>query len=434
MERRCWTIQRIVDSIAHYVYWDEDDPRRPRNTVSLALTSHFIYERTGTLVWSCQGDLVPLLKCLPKELWVIEYPMTPPGEKPAPRPKFRRQPAGLEWARVDANARQIRLLCFNMVWHRDNKMPVVRLDPKSCIPVLRSRYAQVPLLPNLEWLSCTLQRGQPYEHLELYVSPPLRHLHITTSTRAAPEEGDERVIETLLRGVVGPNVTEFTFYRVFVPTSSILSITSIIPGLEHIRIRLPPVGWRRVMLGVLARLPALEELILFDSGNVGGANGTEIATDEGKFRALKNLSLYVDTFSTGIPIMRALACAPLESVQVFVCVQPCNYDVTSSTGLAEFFQACGENRLRHLRNLNVYQVAEPHGKPSIVNMLMLEPVCRIWRLQRVRLWVPCVFDIDNHDITTMAQSWPDLRSLHLGLHHRKWEETRINLKGLESLA
>ncbi|TFY61772.1 hypothetical protein EVJ58_g4304 [Rhodofomes roseus] len=356
MERRCWTIQRIVDSIAHYVYWDEDDPRRPRNTVSLALTSHFIYERTGTLVWSCQGDLVPLLKCLPKETWVIEYPMTPPGERPAPRPvgifKFRRQPAGLEWARVDANARQIRLLCFNMVWHRDNKMPV---------------------------------RGQPYEHLELYVSPPLRHLHITTSTRAAPEEGDERVVETLLRGVVGPNVTEFDFYRVFVPTSSILSITSIIPGLEHIRIRLPPVGWRRVMLGVLARLPALEELILFDSGNVGGANGTEIATDEGKFRVLKNLSLYVDTFSTGIPIMRALACAPLESVQVFVCVQPCNYDVTSSTGLAEFFQACGENRLRHLRNLNVYQVAEPHGKPSIVNMLMLEPVCRIWRLQRVRL-------------------------------------------------
>ncbi|KAH9915676.1 uncharacterized protein B0H18DRAFT_1140933 [Fomitopsis serialis] len=435
---KCLDVPRIVDNIARLVYGNEDDARRPRNAASLARTCRAFHQHTNDLLWQYQSHLAPLLKCLPKETWVVKYPRKPTREAGGIRNgilTITRRPIGDEWERMDTAAKRIKGLCLDVEWQREHSVPMVRLDLDKCLPILQRRYSRRPLLPNLKWLDCRLQPGATYEFLQLCLSPSIERLHIVAD-RYTYQKCIEDAVD--MSCCVGEDVPGLAVFCGLPPHPDILSITSLW-GLKEIRMYLPLLAVRpRAMMHTLAWLPELKDLILFNGGRNWGLAEVDIAATPDKFPALKNLCMYPYDLESGLAVMRAAAWAPLEYVKVVYTGNWNDQDATqpSYTALANFLAACGGNRLRRLRTVIIRALVPPQheDRPKVVDMLTVKSLCGLKHLQQLHLCLPCAFEFDDGDMLKMALSWPDLRSLRLGWRAWVWARISISLKGLASLA
>jgi len=71
---RCLTIQEILHMIFHSIY---NPPSREGNhtLIALAVTCQSFQEVALDIIWHTQVTLVPLIKCMPPDLWQ-EIPKT----------------------------------------------------------------------------------------------------------------------------------------------------------------------------------------------------------------------------------------------------------------------------------------------------------------------------------------------------------------------
>ncbi|KAF9558664.1 hypothetical protein CPC08DRAFT_709497 [Agrocybe pediades] len=178
---RCLEINEILLQILDYIACDailrkpKSSPRKDLR--SMALTSRLFTRPAMHLLWRSLNNPIPLLLTLPDDIWSIEDNKEHTYSFARPRHYyFVREPVESDWKRFDELAPLVEEL--GIVDRRDTTPYDGMLVAWIVREALRAR--RRILLPNL----CSdIASSNDLKHIELFLTPKVRHLHVRMHPR-----------------------------------------------------------------------------------------------------------------------------------------------------------------------------------------------------------------------------------------------------------
>ncbi|KAJ7904952.1 hypothetical protein B0H13DRAFT_2024090 [Mycena leptocephala] len=381
---RCWLIPEIVCMICEQV--DVEDINRP--TLAVLARTAKIFQYSLDLLWREQHNLLPLLKCMPLDLWEIEEC----ADQPEVFVNLRRPalPSDLD-----------RLLFYS---HRV-KLFIVQGGTNVAADALRACLADQTLFPNV--LSVVWKNPESLGDLPLYLGPSLKHLGLALND-SAPHLF---LLSTLTR-----QYPILKSIDICLPTSPSTTegVSEAICGLRALN-RLTANTLTPAALLHIGKLPHLNVLNLATLGDI---RVPETLPEE-RFVRLQHMSVGAGTIEQCTALLRFFSAAPLRTA--FFALDAT--DQSSADAWAAFASAlCDHCVHRALQTIFLY-----HGTPPIPEFgshahilapptgAALVPLLAFTHLRSLVLEPPYGLTLDEGVLRDMACAWPHIEKLVLGV-------------------
>ncbi|KZT21884.1 hypothetical protein NEOLEDRAFT_1244329 [Neolentinus lepideus HHB14362 ss-1] len=406
---RCLRVSEIFGNMIGYVV--EDEARR-RTLNALARTCKLYSPQALDELWRTQDSIVPLIKCMPNDLWTDENSNL----------KFLRPIFPTDWTRFRFYATRIQEL---------------EVDDRISISIFRdlgvhSRGQYAQLLPNLHDLTWPVFVKNSLPYLSMFLNGNLRCLCLSVRPNFEPNLfrfGDylshavPRLEELSL--VVWEEPEDPYWCNAAAITSSALQLRQ----LKSFKWQWP-LGPMDIMH--LAELPCLDTLEIRLSNECADCeNWPAIPIGRRAFPALVDLIVLGRDVAHCTTFMKVLGRHSLESLEL-------SADVSSGIQEAHDMVAalqCVGNRLGHdaFKQLTIY-VAEENSVDYVLDFdLIRKTLLQFTDLENLVLTASCLINGNNDDLEELAQAWPKIDMLELGRwpwHH----DTRFTIDGLSAFA
>ncbi|KAJ7675428.1 hypothetical protein B0H17DRAFT_1207617 [Mycena rosella] len=351
------------------------------DAVLLARTSK-IFQYALDLLWKEQNDLLPLVKCMPLDLWETE-------EQPTLKFVGLRRP--VRASDLD------RLLFYS---HRV-KLFVVHEDMNVAVDGLRTCLAGQVLFPNL----MALVWGRPEgfcSDLPLFLSPKIQHLGLALQDSPPHLE----FLSTLtLRYPVLKSV-DINLPPSASTTSGVSDAVCSLRAVTRLTVN-------TLTVPALLHLAGLQDLTVFNLLSVGDVCVPDTLPDE-RFADLAHLSVGANSIEQCTALVRFFSAAPLSTG--FLALS--GVDPSPASAWATFASALRDHCAHPaLRSLFVYHgsIPLPPDSPPRPTGAALRPLFAFPHLVSVVLEPPDGFDLDAALLHDMARAWPALEKLALGV-------------------
>ncbi|KII95721.1 hypothetical protein PLICRDRAFT_227065 [Plicaturopsis crispa FD-325 SS-3] len=417
------TIVLIFSDIAR-----SKDPDAARTTLArLARTCRAFHEVALDLLWEEQTDILPLLRCMPPDLWEVEA-----SHARSPKWMLRRPIRLTDWQRCRQLGERIKILRMRRI---DYEMsPEVSLALSLSLP-------RDGLLPNLH----TLQL--PWTKKVLFFCRPGLQLRELCFGRSDWYDTPTTPAPSLLLSFpsIYPNVKKFTLSASFEGNTACVGMACAWPGLEALELgnNLDFDGLRTLSL----RLPNLHELDItwednfFYLGPSLYPSPPHMLACSAKFPQLRKLTLSIveiGTEETALTIcdtlLHTMDIPKLETIHILL-----RNDLRTSREASRSLLAWlgSHPALRSVR-LQVPEaswddVADSRDLDNALCRDTIQPLLSCRQLERFYWDCADGFDLDDADVTTMATAWPSLRWLELSSPAGLPVSSRITLQGLSTL-
>ncbi|RDB28191.1 hypothetical protein Hypma_001356 [Hypsizygus marmoreus] len=393
----------------------------------LARTSRLFHEPALSYVWSELKDMVPLVGCLPEDVWSSRR-----GAFGSRDIKIEREILPSEISRVLFYGRFIKKL----------EVPTVVIPHiEGYILVLLANALQGRmLLPNIEDL--VWEPGHDYEFpiIHAYLGPNIRRLKISLFGMHGSDLSNR--LPYLYAWKLPESYPSLESFKIDNGCSDELAVINIVShvvcGWAHLQVlsvsNLTPDAFEYI-----AALPDLRQLTLNDMANVSPLPSQPPISQNGIFPTLRDLNIVYKHPDIGIRLLQTTVCASLTHLKI-----NCPCDAEHGNDILEVI--CN-HRAAHstLQFLMVYSSETPsvngppfiqsHITPATLNTQSLRGLFVFTNLSSVHLEIASGFDLDDAGIEEMARAWPRLESLWLRTGAaRPHQRPRLTLRALVILA
>ncbi|KAJ6596314.1 hypothetical protein DFH09DRAFT_1024146 [Mycena vulgaris] len=398
---RCLEISEILRAIC--------DQLDRRSLAALARTCQGLRDPALDAIWHSQRSLVPLLKCLPRHIW-----LNPVEDK---RPlKIRHPITPDDWQRVQIYSHRVKKLSVD----------VAELDAEFFRTIELSAPASF-LLPNLRILSWTVEDEGFFPFCRLFLPPSLNR--VTLVLQDSPP--DLSMFSTL--PMSHPDLTEI---RLDMPasTSSVRVLSNAICAWKSITKLAVPTLDETGLLHI-ATLPQLQELHMQCYVPPNTPECLRALLPARCFPVLRHLDIVSDTLQSASSLIAHISSTRLREVHI-------NADqcAPSSTWKEAFNILAQLPSHAHLASLSLCQRSNVPPIPvNIVEKYILgpqtiSPLLSLGSLTNLLLQPFYGLDLDDETLHQMAAAWPRLEILELGGERATPRPPRATLRALVYLA
>ncbi|TFK45231.1 hypothetical protein OE88DRAFT_1669528 [Heliocybe sulcata] len=417
---RCLRVSELLGNVIGFIVAveEDDDDKSYRSTLNqLARTNkELLLEPALDELWRKQDSIVPLIKCLPKDL-VVD------GD----RPTFRRPMFPTDWARFKEYAARIQVLV---------------VDDTICRSILRdlgvySRNFLTNLLPKLRTLTWPASSANWLAHLPPFTNANLKSLHLRVRVRdddlhkVFHRWGDYlphlvKDLESLSLELVDDGKKPSHPYR-YTPAP----ITTSPLKLEKLRSFEWQLPLYRSVLMDLAELRNLSRMLIRLARDEEAGEEWRGILGDGAFPELKHLTILGHDIAHCARFMEDLGRRSFETLELLA-------DSGSSTREKEETMRVLEHvgsslDPETLSKLTIKAGDENTEFHGITFDELRRTVLKFRNLTYLALDTSCSVDGCNDDLEEFAQAWPSMETLQLG----RWpylEDTKLTIHGLKSFA
>ncbi|KAF8142805.1 hypothetical protein K438DRAFT_1877402 [Mycena galopus ATCC 62051] len=351
------------------------------------------------LLWMYQSSLMPLLKCMPGDVWdedddgSIRRPVTP-----------------ADWERPLAYSHRVRSFRYK---DRDHSYSPEFFDAlRLCLPGPH-------LFPNIEYLEWFVSdpASTSFSPVRLFLGPQLTSILGSYEPSRCP--GLREVAISLDDEIELGGSSQNSCLSLFVRGLGRLE-TLDMPYLD------------RAAMEHLARLPTFTSLRL--THQLDTIPALKLATAAGRpFTSLKSLNVTGKTVAALTDIILPMAHAPIDDL---VAIFP---NFTTSSTISQLYTilaaTCSDGPLSGL-TLRAYNgLGGPHPVAAydaslVVHGAQLRPLFSFHDLTSIRLSAPAGFDLNDDAIGDIARAWPNIRTLKLVASDHAHVQSNMTLGGL----
>ncbi|KAJ6454253.1 hypothetical protein C8R47DRAFT_1167467 [Mycena vitilis] len=390
-----------------------DDSGR-KDFAALARCCQIFRDPALNVLWRKQTTLVPVLKCLPSDLWgetVDAY-----GGELRLGLRGTRRPLPEEWERCSFYARRIRELELH---HRRNKFPTLAM-----LQMLSEYFPDDFLCPNLKSISWEPEQPFCFSYLRLFLGPK-----ITAVSMSTPASDMPLLLSLPIRYSV---LKTLTFYIFEMPPRSCSMIAQKLVGIENLTLE----KIDRAALEHLSRLSFLKslELLAPAEGDLGPSSSSCVG--ETPFPALRSVNFPSTTIEFAIQFSNTLLDCHLQEFTIGT------EDAVTSASYARLYSAFASHICHTtLQSLTISDGEDLMEEPPaaaiaeyVISGSLLRPLFCFQNLTSLRLTPPAGFDLDDDAAWDMARSWPQIRVLQLKSCTNVDHPTSMTLHGLRAFA
>ncbi|KAF7977685.1 hypothetical protein HWV62_2930 [Athelia sp. TMB] len=403
-------ISEVLSHIFDYALLTPNDGRL-RALRSLALTCKAFEDPALTILWRNMVSLVPLVKCLPEELWEIEIDNN--GNSIL---YTKGSPNASDVRRLQKYARLIRHLHLGS----EDTSSRVRLDA-GVLKALPFQTGQI--LPSLLTLALTESDDQELESLHLLIGEKLTTFVLEFAAERCDEEAGGELLRAL--GNISKSLEDLEI-SAGPQTSSSLSIalSNAVCNLSHIHRYSSPC----ISLGsdAFAHLSSMPDLRVLEVAPLTG--GFESPLPPFPFPALRELTIWTKRLPKSTEMMGYLHPIHLETLIIHAEETPSSFDV------AEFFtnlrQHCSWTSLKRFYGFQD-EFQDDSTDDNVQTLDSLRPLLSFHNLEYV--WMNGCMSFENANdafVREMAEAWPRLRELDFGSTSCWGLPSRVTLDGL----
>ncbi|KAF9465182.1 hypothetical protein BDZ94DRAFT_1254739 [Collybia nuda] len=425
----CLSVQEILWIIFDSLLNDAPSRENKGTVISLAITCRTFENMALDVLWRTQVNLVPLIKCMPADLW---------KEDPAygfdRYMGLNRDLVASDFLRFDFYAQRIiNLKYLPYGCHQRAKVPY---DLAICHTIQRyleqhgeAERQKSGLLPNL-------RRMEFSNSLHALVAPKLFLGEQTTAFSLGFRDECGEVEIKLLFALIRKQAPNVENLEICVGGAESLlecpDLSELVRGLEGLRgLTTRPRSLNASAIRHLASIPYLHFLRSPNSATQILQALALVASHP--FKSMRHLEMSGASLSTWPALLMRLRPHQLVSVALDFEALPSGLDIQ------RFFLALKETSASPgLRALRLNQPWKPQSArvstQIILDFGILEPLLAFNNLQTLHIALVCAITLDDSHITQMAKSWPKLQNLQLGCH-LGWEKpSSITHRGLLAVA
>ncbi|EPQ55500.1 hypothetical protein GLOTRDRAFT_93132 [Gloeophyllum trabeum ATCC 11539] len=424
---QCLQISEILCLIVKFISegriivpWEGDNPIIRRDLLSLTLTCKTIHGVAVAALWKRQDSFVPLLKCLPSDLWHFN-PVTN-------LMSFCRPLVPTDWVRFQHYAPSVQSLTVG------SDVAPEALENLAMYGPLGPDHG---LLPNLRTLSFSVKHVESLVHLIIFLNPNLRSLEINDGGwNLVPDFsglgdvlGDVAPLLANLALRMPPSVENIDIRR---STGALTSFSSLPQHLKTISWDIP---FDLTDVIHLAALPQLTHVSIFLPDNIADVQLLQTSVHgNALFPALRCLELRAQSLLHGKIFLNFLGKHTLERLVLCADEIPDEQDLDN---VAEVLKSLRRNSgdPHVLESLTVscddlLDEAEDYALPFDVlrkNLLIFH------NMKQLALDVPVTVNGDDDNLEELAQALPHIEKVQLGSRPTA-QHTSFTLRGLSSFA
>ncbi|KII95720.1 hypothetical protein PLICRDRAFT_693874 [Plicaturopsis crispa FD-325 SS-3] len=401
-----------------------DDARAFRPALArLARTCRVFHEVALDLLWEEQTGMLPLLRCMPPDLWDVK----PPG---AVKPKLmlRRPILSEDWLRCQRMGARVKILRMGWIDYQ--------MSPEVALALLISSPTD-GILTNLHTLEL------PWTERPLFFcrpGPQLQEISIRISDAHYPPAN---LATSLLLAfpLMYPNVRKFTLIPTFEDSAVPVGIACEWVGLEALELR------HKLNFGDLQhlsrRLPNLRDLDIQweEDPGVGPIYPSEahMLACSLPFPQLRNLIITINeliepgsALAICDTLLRTLHMPKLNSIHILLETPSNTGSERASHSLLAYLGSHPSLRSIRLELPEVHRGGRRNQNKALCRRTV-QPLLSCRHLIKFEWDCRDGFDLDNVDIAAMATAWPSLQWLKLSSSDGWSVPSRITLQGLATL-
>ncbi|KZP23353.1 hypothetical protein FIBSPDRAFT_786227 [Athelia psychrophila] len=426
---RCLSILEIVSLVCEDLATDVNPHAGYSALINLATTCHLMYEPSMNSLWYGLFNMVPLLRCLPEDVWEADDPVQDVRQF-----ELRRPLLPSDWTRFLHHAGRVRSLgtADDNGHLAINTLIEQHIAPESAYHALEMSKPCERLLPKLRRLHWKLPQDE-LQYMRPFLCPSMKDISIILYSLPSMAERSLLISLGSLKHITSFAIEiDYTALQEFEEGSDI-HVAFITPILKDIisswdrlkTLDIPSTSLTASNLAHIAYLPYLEDLTveLREQPTVSCVDGPI-------FPALRCLDVHCNSVSMCIAFLQLSQSWTLESVNV---TTQFNHLDTAPT-MQAFFQIL-QSHVSHddliyigISSQDSLHVLHNH----IIDIATLAPLLPMPHLKGIRISTPHPFSLGDQDLAKIGTAWPNLTDLTLGC--RGWGQlSLITPNGLASL-
>jgi hypothetical protein len=414
----------LIHELACHICSEIRNMGAQKSLAALAQTCLSLSEPALDALWYELHDIVPLVQCMPRDLWMVSYsanrrrsnlvrsyPSIHSHRGSPCTKRLQRSILPTDWERFTHHARRVRIFIFEYASGVGNVFQALSLGTMEEL-----------LLPNLRELKWALSRDEAavFPCIHLFLGPHITRLHMPLHWNMDIQLSLFRILS-----VRYPSLTHFHLLEdsKFEHSSLHLdTISQVVCGWNRLR-QLTVCQLSTEALYHVALLPTLEVLAL---AKVTGDIPVPFSRSStaGFFPCLQELTVVCELVSFAIGLVKAMSSSPLTSVTI-----------VSETAMTSGYQDV-INVLRDCCSFSLLKsvyIGEDGEDEPVTRSVDLRPLFAFSNLTDVALYSYASLGLDDNSLKEIAQAWSHITCLEIdggGVD----EQPRVTLSGLVPLA
>ncbi len=371
-----------------------------RTLFQLCLSCKALMEPALDLLWYELDDLVPLMRCLPLDLYEEREDLqrdvvliVSNGFHSAPliftinlRPMVKN-----DWERFEIAASRVHILTHSDIADVTRNDRVYQFDSGIFQSLACAQPGTSKLLPRLRQLTWSVKNDDIYPYILLFLSPSIKDLTVFIVTG---DDASVRMRFSLLTSLVShcPSIQSVALdaqdhvYRSWESLYSGRASSACAPfiawtGLESLSLRHLNLGF---LTHAIAGLPALTRLELYSCRI---RVDTQFPSNTPQFPVLKDLAMVRCNMGTCLHVLKSMSSTPLVSINLSIAETP------QEPQWAELINGL-QNGVLHDTLTDFVISSMASRRPVTLPFQTISPLLRFWHIHSFGVYDYCTLDVD----------------------------------------